>query len=138
MFVVSKDDLLTPLSPKVKTILNTLHKQLSTNLHLKGNPDNVTEKIIINYCTKTAVFNCKSYDVNTTQIKPVIFKFGQLELNKWHEIECYYDLDQTVPIPENDKDLPLKKHMAVSNQNKIYFLNNIHISNETGHHKINR
>lgn len=114
IFVVSKDDLLNPLSPKIKTILNVVHKQLSNNKYLKGNPDNVSEKLILNYCTKTALYTCKSYDVHTTSVKPVIFKFGSQELPKWHEIECFYDLDQMITILENDKDLPLKKHMAVS------------------------
>lgn len=112
IFVISNDDLLNPLSPKLKTILNVIHKQLSNNKYLKGNPD-FNEKLILNYCTKTGSYTCKSYDINTTSVKSVIFKFGSQELQKWHEIECYYDLDQLIPIVENDKDLPLKKHMSV-------------------------
>lgn len=104
-------------------MLNVIHKQLSTNKYLKGNPDNVTEKLLLNYCTKTALYTCKSYDLNTNTTKPVMFKFGALELNKWHEIECYYDLDQMIPISENEKDLPLKKHMTVSVHGAYFALN---------------
>lgn len=113
IFVVSQEDVLAPVSPKIKSILLQINKQLSTNPYLYGNPNN-TEKLILNYCIKTESFACKSYDVATATVKPADFRFMPKAV-KWHQLECKCELDQTFPIPQDKIDLPLKKHMTVSN-----------------------
>lgn len=111
IFIVSKEDVLTPLITKVKSMLQQITKQLGTNLYLYGNAMS-SEKLVLNYCTATETFTCKSYDTSTSSVKPVDFKFMP-KATKWHQLECRCELDQTVPIPQNKIDWPLKKHMTV-------------------------
>lgn len=113
IFIVSQDDVLSPLQPKIKSILAHIYKQLSNEKFMHGNPVDSIEKLVLNYSIKNATYACRSYDTVSTILKSVPFKFSPIE-NKWHEIECFYELDQVIPIAENEKDLPLKKHMSVS------------------------
>lgn len=111
IFIVSQDDLLVPFSPKIKSILNKMHKQLGINNFLHGNPDN-SEKLVINLSSKTLMCGIKSYDTATSSIKPAELKF-QPKPTKWRQLECKYELNQTFPLPENDIDFSLKQHMTV-------------------------
>lgn len=112
IFIVSQEDVLTPVSSKVKSILLQINKQLSANPYLYGSPDNA-EKLVLNYSIRTESFACKCYDVSTGTVKPADFRFMPKAL-KWHQLECKCELDQTFPIPQGKIDLPLKKHMTVS------------------------
>lgn len=112
IFVVSQEDVLSPLNPKIKSILLQINKQLSSNPYLYGNAEN-SEKLVLNYCIKTESFLCKSYDASTSAAKPADFKFMPKAM-KWHQLECKCELDQMFPITQDKVDLPLKKHMTVS------------------------
>lgn len=111
IFVVSKEDLLNPFAAKFRSILNTINKTLSSNHYLYGNPDS-PDKIVLNYLTTTSSFNCKSYNVTTSSVKPVEFKF-QPKAMKWVMLECKYDLDQTFPLYEGKVEWTLKRHLQV-------------------------
>lgn len=111
LFVVSQEDILTPFSNKLKSILNQVHKQLSGNNYIHGNPT-CSEKLILNYCSKTNVYSCKTYDVVSSSVKPAEIKF-QSKPTKWKQFECKFELDQMYPISENSIDLSLKRHMNV-------------------------
>lgn len=116
IFIVSKEDVLTPLVPKVKSMLQQITKQLGSNLYLHGNALS-NEKLVLNYCIKTESFTCKSYDTATSSVKPADFKFMP-KATKWHQLECRCELDQTVPIAQSKIDWPLKKHMTVGLKTK--------------------
>ncbi|KAK9739844.1 Odorant response abnormal 4-like [Popillia japonica] len=110
IFVVSQDDLLAPFSPKIKSILNKIHKQLSINNFLHGNPDN-SERIVVNLSSKTLTYAIKCYDPTTSIVRPAELKF-QPKPTKWKQLECRYELNQVFPLPENDIDFSLKQHMT--------------------------
>lgn len=110
IFIVSPDDILTPFSPKIKSMLQQIHKRLSANEFLYGNPD-TPEKLVLNYCTKTQSYTCKSYDVETATAKQAEVKFQAKLAVKWLQVECKYELDQLFPIFEERANWPLKKHM---------------------------
>lgn len=114
IFIVSKEDVLTPLVPKIKSILHQITKQLGSNLYLYGNAMG-SEKLVLNYCIGTESFACKSYDTTTSSVKPADFKFMP-KATRWHQLECRCELDQTVPIAQSKIDWPLKKHMTVGLQ----------------------
>lgn len=111
IFIVSQEDVLTPLAPKIKSILQHVTKQLGSNVYLNGNAMS-SEKLVLNYCISMESFNCKSYDTNTSVAKPADFKFMP-KATKWHQLECRCELDQTCPIPQSKIDWPLRKHMTV-------------------------
>lgn len=121
IFIISKEDNLTPLNPKAKSILQQITKQLASNSYLYGNAVVHTEKLILNYCTTSESFTCKSYDTSTSSVKTADFKFVP-KATKWHQLECKCELDQTFPIPQTKIDWPLRKHMTVSYFAGIYFL----------------
>lgn len=111
IFVVSSEDLLSQFSSKIKAILTTIHKQLEGNSYLYGNED--TEKLVLNYCTKTGKYLAKSYDVNMSRIQSVDFKFLPKAM-RWHNVECSYVMDQLYYLKANEADWPLQKHIKVS------------------------
>lgn len=111
VFVVSQEDVLTPFPAKLRSMLTQMNKQLDANPFLFGNWEN-TEKLILNYCTATKRYSCKTYDVVNGNVKAAEFKFMPKAL-KWHQVECKCELDQIYPIAEDDINLPLKKHMTV-------------------------
>lgn len=111
IFVVSKEDLLNPFASKFRTILSTIQKTLAINPFIYGNPE-TPEKLVLNYCTATDSFNCKSYNVVTSAVKPAEIKF-QPKVMKWLTLECKYDLDQTFPLFEGKIDWTLKRHLQV-------------------------
>lgn len=112
IFVISTNDLLSPFNAKFRAILNQMHKQLSINSYLFGNQE-IQEKLVLNYCTATQNFTCKTYNVNTSSVKPGDFKF-QPKAMKWNQIECKFDVDQTFPIFKGRYDWSLKKHLQVN------------------------
>lgn len=109
IFVISETDLLSPFNGKLRAILNQIHKQLSINSYLFGNQE-IQDKLVLNYCTATENFTCKTYNVNTSSVKPGDFKF-QPKAMKWNQIECKFDVDQTFPIFKGRYDWSLKKHL---------------------------
>lgn len=111
IFIISQEDVLTPLSAKIKSILLHITKQLGNNVYLNGNAM-TSEKLVLNYCISAESFNCKSYDTTTSSVKPADFKFVP-KATKWHQLECRCELDQTCPIPQSKIDWPLRKHMTV-------------------------
>lgn len=112
IFVISQEDLLSPFHAKLRTISNQIHKQLSSNLFIFGNHEGA-DKLILNYCTATQSFCCKSYNIQTSSVKPAEFKF-QPKAMKWNQLECKFDVDQTFPIFQGRYDWSLKKHLQVS------------------------
>jgi len=110
IFVISQDDILTPFATKIKTMLSQIHRRLNFNEFLYGNPS-IPEKLVLNYCVKTQSYSCKSYDVETSLIKPAEIKFQPKLSVKWLQIECKYELDQLFPIMLDKANWPLKKHM---------------------------
>ncbi|GJQ70528.1 hypothetical protein Trydic_g22932 [Trypoxylus dichotomus] len=110
IFIVSQDDLLAPFSSRIKSILNKMHKQLAINNFLYGNPDN-SEELVINLSSKTLAYGIKCFDTLTSNIKPAELKF-QPKPTKWKQLECKYELNQNFPLPENDIDFSLKRHMT--------------------------
>lgn len=117
IFVISETDLLSPFNGKLRAILNQIHKQLSINSYLFGNQE-IQDKLVLNYCTATENFTCKTYNVNTSSVKPGDFKF-QPKAMKWNQIECKFDVDQTFPIFKGRYDWSLKKHLQVT---QIYWI----------------
>ena len=122
IFVVSPDDHLNPFAPKLKSILTETHKQLDANHFIYGNPTSA-ERLVLSYCSKTQTFNCKSFDVLTSSVKPVEFKF-QTKPSAWKQFECKYELNQVHPITENDGNLSLKRHVMVKRDSRaLSFVN---------------
>lgn len=111
LFFVSAEDSLNPFSPKIKSILARMHKFLETQQYLFGTADS-NEKLVLNYCSKTQQFTCKSYDVITGSVKPAEIKFLSNAI-KWIQVKCTYLMDQVYPIAETDTDYSLKKHIGV-------------------------
>lgn len=111
IFVASQEDYLNPFASKLKSILLETYKQLDANNFIYGNPTS-TERLVLSYCSKTQTFNCKSFDMLTSSVKPVEFKF-QTQPSAWKQFECKFELNQTHPIIDNDGNLSLKRHMMV-------------------------
>ncbi|XP_064212802.1 protein odr-4 homolog isoform X2 [Tribolium castaneum] len=111
LFVVAPDDVLSPFSPKVKSILNRVHKHLELQKYLFGNPPN-SEKLVLHYSTTSHQFTSKSFEVGVGSVKPADFKFVTSPI-KWGTIQCKYQIDQVYHIGENESDWPLKKHMGI-------------------------
>lgn len=111
IFIVSPEDLLSQFNSKIKGILTTVHKQLEDNSYLYGNEN--SEKLVLNYCTKTEKYLAKSYDINTARVQPVDFKFLP-KATKWNNVECSYVIDQIYYLKANEADWPLQKHIKVN------------------------
>lgn len=111
VFLVSAEDHLNPFSSKFRVIMTNVHKQLTTNPYIYGNPD-TPEKLVLNYCTATQSFTCKTYNVITSSVKPAEIKF-QPKAMKWIAFECKYDLDHTFPLFEEKVGWTLKRHLQV-------------------------
>ncbi|XP_044267144.1 protein odr-4 homolog [Tribolium madens] len=111
VFVVSPDDVLSPFSPKIKSVLNRVHKHLESQKYLFGNPPN-NEKLVLHYSTTSQQFTGKSFEVGIGSVKPADFKFLTSPI-KWAQIQCKYQMDQVYHIGENESDWPLKKHMGI-------------------------
>lgn len=110
IFVVSQEDILSPFQQKIKTMLGHIHRRLNTNEFLYGNP-NISEKLVLNYCTTTQTYLCKSYDIETATVKQAEIKFQPKLSVKWLQVECKYELDQLFPIIEEKGNWPLRRHM---------------------------
>ncbi|KAJ8967890.1 hypothetical protein NQ314_002595 [Rhamnusium bicolor] len=110
IFVTSPEDLLSPFSPKIKSVLSMIHKQLDVNHYLYGNANN--EKLILHYSTKTQKYLAKSYDVATSNVQPAEFKFLP-KASRWTNVECYFEIDQLHYLKTNEADWPLQKHMKI-------------------------
>lgn len=112
VFIVSPEEALNPLPPKIKSVLNRLHKRLEEEKFLFGNsPSN--EKLVLNYVTTKKQVVCKSFEIGVGNVKPAEFKFLSSQI-KWVQIYCKYQIEQVYHIRENERDWPLKKHMGVS------------------------
>ncbi|XP_022909942.2 protein odr-4 homolog [Onthophagus taurus] len=109
IFVVSNEDLLTPFSNKLKSILQQVHRQLSANSYMHGTSTK-SEKLVLNYCTKTQSYSCKSYDVVNSSVKPAEIKFLSKPIG-WRQFQCKYELDRIYSIPIDKSDLTLRRHM---------------------------
>ncbi|KAJ8944509.1 hypothetical protein NQ318_011767 [Aromia moschata] len=73
VFVISPEDVLSPFHPKVKSVLNAVHKLLESTKYLYGNTD--TEKLVVSYSTKLKRCFTKAYDVVTSNVQPAEIKF---------------------------------------------------------------
>lgn len=110
LFIISDDEIITPFPIKLKTIFGHLHKSLST-AYLYGNPEH-NEKIIVNYCARSSKFICKSFDVITSNVKPVEYKVIDVPI-KWNVLQCKYSLDELYHLAEDNYDVDLKRHINV-------------------------
>ncbi|XP_018318920.1 protein odr-4 homolog isoform X2 [Agrilus planipennis] len=109
IFVVSEEDIFSPVDSKLVAILNQISKQLSMNSFVYGNPSNC-EKLVLNLCTTTQTYTCKSYESST--FKPAEIKFQPKIATKWLQLECKYELDQVFTILEKDIGWPLRRYMT--------------------------
>lgn len=110
IFVISPEDILSPFHAKLKSTLHTLHKLLDASKYLYGNSS--SEKLIVNFNSKTLKYSCKAYDVLSHNVQPVDFKF----LNKpviWKSVESALDIDYLRYLTQTDSDWPLQKHIDV-------------------------
>ncbi|XP_063917965.1 protein odr-4 homolog isoform X2 [Zophobas morio] len=111
IFIVSLEDALNPFSPKIKGILNCVHKHLESQKYLFGNTAS-NEKLVLNYCLTTQQVTCKSFEVGVGSVKPAEFKFLASPI-RWAQIHCKYQMDHVYHISDNESDWPLKKHIGI-------------------------
>lgn len=110
LFVVSDEDIFSPFSSKVKSLLNTVNKTLSSREYLSGNVDN--EKLVFHYLPKTQKYSAKTYDVVTSNVQPADFKFVQ-RATKFIHFDCVYLIDEAYYLKEKDTVGQLRKHIKV-------------------------
>lgn len=110
LFVVSDEDIFSPFSSKVKSLLNTVNKTLSSKEYLSGSVDN--EKLVFHYSPKTQKYLAKTYDVVTSNVQPADFKFVQ-RATKFIHFDCVYLIDETYYLKEKDTVGQLRKHIKV-------------------------
>lgn len=111
MFVVSQDDLISPLHPKIKASLVQIHKHLESNKYLYGNFS--SEKLVLNFNCNTNKYICKSYDVSSTNLATADIKFVSQNW-RWMQFDCFYLLDYIYNIIPKELESPLKEHVDVS------------------------
>lgn len=113
IFLISEDNLLSPFSPKVKSVLMKLHQQLNSIKYLYGNAE--SEKLVLNYSIKSNQFVCKSFDATTSHVSPAEFKTLNAPV-KWQKLECIFEIDYLYHIKEDEPTVGcnLKKHMNVT------------------------
>lgn len=110
IFVVSEQDILSPFSSKIKSILSVINKTLLSQNYLFGSGDN--EKLVLHYSPKTQRHLAKTYDVVTSNVQPADFKFVQ-KSNKFINFECTYQIDHVYHLKHNETTGPLRKHIKV-------------------------
>lgn len=110
IFVLSDEDLVSPLNSKIKSILNAVSKTCASQNYLFGNNDN--EKLVLHYSPKGQKYLAKTYDVATSNVQPADFKFLPMG-NKWINFECTYQLDHIYYLKEYESTGPLRKHIKV-------------------------
>lgn len=120
VFVISPEDVTGTSLDKLKTVLQTVHKQLELPKYLFGNA--TTEKLLVNYNSKTLRYSCKAYDVLKRTMQPADLKFNN-KASVWKAIECNLDVDYLKYLLKSECDWPLQKHIEVS----ICFLSSLKI-----------
>ncbi|XP_066155405.1 protein odr-4 homolog [Euwallacea fornicatus] len=110
VFAVTDEDILNPLSPKIKSILNALEKNLAAQPYLFGTGCN--DKIVLHFCSKTHKYSAKIYDVVTLRVYPMDIKVVE-EGMKLVNFLCTYQIDQIYHLRQNETSGPLRKHIKV-------------------------
>lgn len=108
IFVISPDDVLNPFNPKIKSLLHSVHIQLSSNKYLFGSPN--TDKLVLHHSSKTQKYFCKSYDVTSHSVQPVDVKS---QPKNWINIHCDFTLNKLYYLAKHQGELPLEKHIKV-------------------------
>lgn len=127
VFVVSDEEILNPFNSKLRTLLTKVNKTLGNQNYLFGNCG--SEKLIFHYSGKTKRYLAKSYNVASSSITPVDFKFLP-KINNWLNFEFKYVIDYLYFISGNNYEGPLNRHIKIILDNinkklqKYFFLFN--------------
>ncbi|XP_066260013.1 protein odr-4 homolog [Euwallacea similis] len=110
LFIVSDEDIFSPLNPKIKSLLNALEKNLAAQPYLFGT--GCSEKIVLHFSSKTHKYSAKVYDLVTSSVHPLDIKMVE-EGMKLVNFFCTYQIDQIYYLRQNETSGPLRKHIKV-------------------------
>lgn len=102
------------LFSKLKSILNHMHKSLSSNPLMYGYCPSTNERLVLHMSTSTKVLTCKSVQIGTGKysIMPVEWKFLP-KSQPWQRLDCYYEFDEVYPVVVKKSGISVKQQFQV-------------------------